>query len=151
ALDMAGKDGRGDDDAAGPPACAQRGRVQAVVEFFQPGKAKRADHGQRGAKHDESRYEDRDPQRNICQRVHSITSPRNRNFASATVATKPMTAITIAASKKKIEPSRIPVTRNSSITVRYSVSSAITRSCARGPLTIRVPARQAASASANCA
>src|SRR5690606_41121439 len=86
-------------DRARAPARAERRRVDAVVEGFQPEEAPGADQRQPRADEQEGRDEDRRPERKIGGVAHSITSPRIRNLASAAVATKPRTAMMSAASK----------------------------------------------------
>ena len=54
---------------------------------------------QRGARENEKCHKKRGPARQFGDGDHSITSPRMRNFASATVPAKPSNAITSAASK----------------------------------------------------
>ena len=92
-------DDRGHDDAAGAPAGAECGRMQALIEAVELGKADGADQRQRGAQKDEERHQNGGPERKFCGIVHSITSPRIMNLERATVETKPRIAMSSEASK----------------------------------------------------
>ena len=51
------------------------------------------------AEHQQDGHRQFDPERQLLKRIHSITSPRSRNFARANEPTKPNSAISSAASK----------------------------------------------------
>ena len=73
--------------------------MDAFVESLEPQQASGADERDAGAEYDEKGRHERNERRELRGMAHSITSPRIRNFASATVATKPSMPITSAASK----------------------------------------------------
>ena len=73
--------------------------MDPLEEGAEPDEPDRADQSQSRAEHDEKGDQDRRPERQVGDRVHSITSPRIRNLARATVDTKPSSAISSAASK----------------------------------------------------
>src|SRR5690606_29770243 len=89
----------GDKYTAGPPARAEGRRVHALVEGTEAHQTDGAEQGQAGTNEKEERREQCRPQGQIGKTGHSITSPRMRNFANATVETKPRSEITSAASK----------------------------------------------------
>ena len=73
--------------------------MHPFVEASEPQEPDRPEQGQRRSQDQEEPREQSRPDRQVGERGHSITSPRMRNFASATVETKPSSAITRAASK----------------------------------------------------
>src|SRR3954447_8159003 len=77
----------------------ERRRVDPLVECAEPQEAQRTDQCDDGASKNEKCRESSSPGRQVFDAVHSITSPRSRNFASATVPTKPKRAMARAASK----------------------------------------------------
>src|SRR5690554_5886985 len=87
------------DDARRAPARAKRRRMDAVIKGPKPDEPDAACQREAGAQQQEGCYRDCRPEGEICGRGHSMTSPRMRNFASATVATKPRTPIISDASK----------------------------------------------------
>ena len=68
---------------------------------------------------------------------HSITSPRMRNFAIAMLDTKPRIAITSAGFEVERAARADAEVSTSSIALTYMASRHNTRSCARGPRTMR--------------
>jgi len=74
--------------------------MKPLVEGRQPQEADGADQGKRRTDQQKECHRKGNGKRKVCCRIdHSITSPRIRNFASATVETKPSSPITSAASK----------------------------------------------------
>ncbi len=73
--------------------------MEPLIEVPQAEQAQGPDQRKAGAgKHEHCRQQRR-PVREVDALRHSITSPRNKNFASATVAVKPSKAMTSAISK----------------------------------------------------
>ena len=73
--------------------------MDALVEALQPRQAKRTNHADQPAQHQQHRDRHGRPPRQGFGAAHSITSPRIRNLASAMVETKPSKAMISAASK----------------------------------------------------
>ena len=73
--------------------------MNPLVEGAQPKQTERADQGDGGASQHEQGDKQGGPAGKIGRLDHSITSPRIRNLASATVPTNPRSAMTSAASK----------------------------------------------------
>src|SRR5690606_4963189 len=109
------EDHRADQDAAGTESRAERRCMNALIEAFQAEKPEAADQGKRGAGDHEEGGQHRGPHGNVAAFHHSITSPRIRNLARATVATKPSKAMTRAISKYSVLPVRMPNVSSSSI------------------------------------
>ena len=86
-----------------PKRGAHRRRVHAGIESLHPQQPERADEREQPAADQEQRSGQRGPewQRHVAH--GSITSPRNRNFASAMVPTKPNSAISSAMSKYTVD------------------------------------------------
>src|SRR5687768_9019357 len=92
-------DHRSDQDGAGAERRAQGWSMHTLVEASKPQQTERPGQGQAGSQQHEGGGEQRSPVRQSRGLHHSITSPRIRNFANATVPTKPSSAMTSAASK----------------------------------------------------
>src|SRR5262245_20589079 len=105
ALEHAEVQHRADEDESGAERGAHRRRVHALVEALQPEQAQGAAERESRAQHDQD----------AGGPVHSITSPRSRNFAAAAVETKPRAAMTSAASKYSVVPVRMPKVSTSSM------------------------------------
>src|SRR3546814_12464616 len=73
--------------------------VDAGIEGRQTDQAERAHQRQDAAAQHEKGDDDRGPGRQVGGLDHSMTSPRIRNLPSATVPTKPSSAMTSTASK----------------------------------------------------
>src|SRR5690606_34572853 len=99
---------RGDQHAAAAEGHAHRRRVHARVEILQAQQADRADQRQQASGNQQHGRRNRGPQRQFRFRHGSITSPRNRNLASATLLTKPNSAISSAISKYTVDVERMP-------------------------------------------
>ncbi len=93
--------------------------MDAFVERWQAQKADRAEQRESRADHHQARDEDYNPDGKVGDRSyrHSMTSPRIRNFASATVETKPRRPMTRAASKYTVRPLPIPKVTSSSMAI----------------------------------
>src|SRR5690606_521260 len=87
--------GKGDTPAR--ESVGQRRRMHEQEEVPEEGEADRGDDNEYAAQHQQQGDDKIDPQWNV--RVHSITSPRRMNFASADELTKLKTAISSAPSK----------------------------------------------------
>src|SRR6185503_16051548 len=135
---------RREQHAAGAERRAHRRRVHAREEVGQPHEAECPDGREEAGCDQQKCGGHRGPSRKLAH--GSMTSPRSRNFAEATVPTKPNSAISKAMSKYADESERTPSTRRNSMPFTYSTSSAITRSCAAGPKNRRTLASNMASA-----
>src|SRR5690606_31141404 len=94
------QDHRGHHNRAGAPTGAECRRVDAIIKTAQPDKADHSRQRQKAAKQYKGRDDNCQPKRHVLYSfAHSITSPRMRNLASATVDTKPRMPMTSAASK----------------------------------------------------
>src|SRR6185312_14509899 len=99
---------RCDQDASGAERRAHRGGMHARVESLHPQKSQRADEGEEPAAQQEQTRGQCRPKWQSEFAHGSMTSPRNRNFASAVVPMKPNTAMRSATSKYTEDPERIP-------------------------------------------
>src|SRR5690606_12827414 len=127
----------GERHRAGSPARSQSWCVHPLVEAAEAERADGAGKRQRGACKQQCGGEKGRPDGQVGGVAHSITSPRMRNFASATLETKPNTPMISAASKYTSLPVRMPTVSASSMAQTYIASRLSTRSCARGPRTTR--------------
>src|SRR5690606_5523773 len=142
---------RGKDDEHRARTRAERGRMKSLVESPQAQQAYRAEHSRRRAGHHQDRNPEGRPRREFGSCRHSMTSPRIRNLASASVLVNPSSAMTSADSKYRVLPVWIPNTRSISIALTYRLSRLRTRSCARGPMIMRTAAQIMPRPSITCA
>src|SRR5690606_3802457 len=120
--------------------------MQPGVEVWQASQTNGTDQCEGAAQHKQGRNDvlGKLAHENFLRPGYSITLPRFRYLAMATVPTKPMTAISRAASRYMRVPRVMPSRMMSAMALMYRVSSASTRSGASGPLISRYTLSSAA-------
>ncbi len=84
---------RGSQDCERPKRRAERGCVNSLVERLETHQSCASDQCDARPQKQEQRHQDFGPKRQFLDWGHSITSPRMRNFAIATVAMNPSRAM----------------------------------------------------------